>query len=153
MDCSTPGFPVHHYLLEFAQTHVHWIGDATQPHFSSCPQSVPASESFPMSWLFPSGGQSIGASATAIVLLMNIQEFPLGWTGLICLQSKGLSRVFSNPTVQKHQFFVLFIVQVSHPYMTTGKDPDAGNGWRQEEKGMTEDEMFGWHHWLNGNEF
>ena len=73
--------------------------------FSSCLQSFPASESFPMSQFFTSGGQSIGASATAWVLPMKIQDwFPLGLTGLI-LQSKGLSRVFSNTTVQKHQFF------------------------------------------------
>ena len=72
--------------------------------FSSCPQSLPASESFPMSQLFASGSQSIGASSS--VLPMNIQDwFPLGLPGWISLQSKGLSRVFSNTTVQKHQFF------------------------------------------------
>ena len=74
--------------------------------FSSYPQSFPASGSFLMSWLFTSGGQSIGASASASVLPMNIQDwFPLGLTGLIFLQSKGLSRVSSNNTVQKRQFF------------------------------------------------
>ena len=74
--------------------------------FSSCLQSFPALGSFPMSWLFPSSGQSIRASASASVLPMNIQDwFPLGLTGLISLQSKGLSKVFSNTTVQKHQFF------------------------------------------------
>ena len=74
--------------------------------FSSCLQSFPASGSFPMSWLFAPGGQSIGASASTSVLPINIQGwFPLGLTGLISLQSKGLSRVFSNTTVQKHQFF------------------------------------------------
>ena len=73
--------------------------------FSSCLQSFPASESFPMSQLFTSGGQSIGISASASVFTMNIQDwFPLGLTGWISLQSKGPSRVFSNPTVQKHQF-------------------------------------------------
>ena len=72
----------------------------------SCLQSFPSSESFPMSQFFTSGGQSIGASASASVLPVNIQDwFPLGWTGWISLQSKGLSRVFSNTTVQKHQFF------------------------------------------------
>ena len=76
--------------------------------FPSCLQSFPASGSFPMSQLFTSGGQSIGASASASVLPMNIQDwFLLGWTGLISLQSKRLSRVFSNITVQKHQFSVL----------------------------------------------
>ena len=74
--------------------------------FSSCPQSLPASESFPMSQFFPSGGQTIGVSASASVLPVNIQDWsPLGWTGWISFQSKGLSRVFSNTTVQKHQFF------------------------------------------------
>ena len=74
--------------------------------FSSCPQSFPASGSFPMSWLFASGGQSIGASASASVLAMNIQGwFHLGLTSLISLQSKGLSRVFSSTAVWKHQFF------------------------------------------------
>ena len=86
---------------------------------SSHLQSVPASESFQMTQFFASGGQSIGASASASVLPMNTQGwFPLGWTGWISSQSKALSRVFSNTTVQKHQFF---IVQLSHPYMTTGK--------------------------------
>ena len=74
--------------------------------FSSCPQSFPASGSFPMSQLFASGGQSIGVSASTSVLPMNTQDWsPLGWTGWISLQSKGLSRVFSNTTVQEHQFF------------------------------------------------
>ena len=74
--------------------------------FSSCLQSFPASGSFQMSHLFASGGQSIGVSASASVLPMNIPDwFPLGWTGWFSLQSKGLSRVFSNTTVQKHQFF------------------------------------------------
>ena len=74
--------------------------------FSSCPQSFPASGYFPMSQLFASGGQSIGVSASISVLPVNTQDwFPIGWTGWISLQSKGLSRVFSNTTVQKHQFF------------------------------------------------
>ena len=74
--------------------------------FSSCPQSFPASGSFPMSQLLAWGGESIGVSASASVLPMNTQDWsPLGWTGWIPLQSKGLSRVFSNTTVQKHQFF------------------------------------------------
>ena len=74
--------------------------------FSSCPQSLPASGSLPMSQLFTWGGQSIGVSASASVLPMNIHDWsPLGWTGWISLQSKGLSRVFSNTIVRKHQFF------------------------------------------------
>ena len=74
--------------------------------FSSCPQSLPATGSFPMSQLFTSGGQSIGVSASASVLPMNTQDWsPSEWTGWISLQSKGLARVFSNTKVQKHQFF------------------------------------------------
>ena len=74
--------------------------------FSSCPQSLPASGSFQMSQLFAWRGQSIGLSALAFVLPKNTQDWsPLGWTGWISLQPKGLSRVFSNTTVQKHQFF------------------------------------------------
>ena len=92
-------------------THVHWIGDAIQ---ASHPQSSPSpvfnlsqhKGSFPGSQFFSSGSQSIGVSASASVLLMNIQDwFPLGWTGWMSLQSKGLSRLFSNTTVQRHQFF------------------------------------------------
>ena len=85
-----------------------WCHPATSSFIvpSSCPQSLPASGSFPMSQLFTWGGQSIGVSASASVLPMNTQDWsPLGWTGWISLQSKGLSRVFSNTTVQKHQFF------------------------------------------------
>ena len=112
MDCSTPGLPVHHQLLELAQTHVHQVSDAIQPShplsvpFSSCLQSFPASWSFLMHPFFASGGQSIGASPTTSVLPMNIQDWsPLGWTGWISLWPKGLSRVCFNTTVQKHQFF------------------------------------------------
>ena len=94
--------------------------------FSSCPQSLPASESFPMSQLFAWGGQSIGVAASASVFPMNTQDWsPLGWTGWISLQSKGLSRVFSNTTVQKHlRRSAFFTVQLSHPYVTTGKTTD-----------------------------
>ena len=90
--------------------------------FFSCPQSFPASGSFPMSQLFACGGH--GVSASTSVPPMNTQDWsPLGWTGWISLQSKGLKRIFSNNAVQKHQFFCaqLSIVQLSHPYMTTGK--------------------------------
>ena len=92
--------------------------------FSSCLQSAPASESFQMSQLFTSDGQSTGVSASASVLPMNIQDWsPLGWTGWIPLQSKGLSRVFSSTTVQKHQFFVLSFLYspTLTSIMTTGK--------------------------------
>ena len=88
--------------------------------FSSCPQSLPASGSFPMSQLFTWGGQSIGVSASASVLPMNTQDgSPLGWTGWISLQSKGLSRVFSNTTVQKHQFFSAQLSTQSNSHIHT----------------------------------
>ena len=107
---STPGLAVHHQLPESTQgPPSRWchpaISSSVLP-FSSCLQSFPASGSFPVSQLFSSGGQSIGVSASTSVLLMNTQDWsPLRWTGWISLQSKGLSRVFSNTTVQKHQFF------------------------------------------------
>ena len=108
MDCSTPGFPVHHQLSEFTQTHIYWVGD-NHPTISSsvipffcCLQSFPVLRSFLISQLFTSGDQSNGASVSASVFPVNIQ----GWlTGLIALQSKRLSRVFPNTTVKKHQFF------------------------------------------------
>ena len=112
MNCSMPGLPVHHQLPESTQTHVHWVCDAIQP---SNPLLSPSPPAFNLcqnqglfKWVkfFASGGLSIGVSALASVLPMNIWDwFPLGWTGWISFQSKGLSRVFSNTTVQKHQFF------------------------------------------------
>ena len=88
--------------------------------FSSCLQSLPASGSFPMSQLFSWGGQSIGVSALASVLPKNTQDrSPLGWTGWISLQSKGLSRVFSNTTVQKHQFFSAQLSSESNSHIHT----------------------------------
>ena len=99
----------------------HLITSSSVTHFSSCLQPFPASGSFPMSQLLTVGGQSTGVSASASVLSMNIQDwFSLGWTSWISLQSKGLSRVFSNTTVQKHQFFGTQL-SVLYPYMTTGK--------------------------------
>ena len=113
-DCSMPSFPVLHYLPGFPQTHVHWVSDAIQ-------LSHPLSSLLLLPSIFPSirvfsnesalqirwsGGQSIGVSASTSVLPMNTQDWsPLEWTGWISLQSRGLSRVFSNTTVQKHQFF------------------------------------------------
>ena len=88
--------------------------------FSSCPQSFPASGSLPMSQLFASGGQSIGVSASTSVLPMNTQDWsPLGWTGWLSLQSKGLSTVFSNTTVQKHQFFSTQLSSQSNSHIHT----------------------------------
>ena len=111
MNHSIPGLPVHHQLPESTQTHVHQVDDAIQP---SHPLSSPSPPDFnqPSIRVFSNESTlhirwlSTGVSASTSVLPMNIQDsFPLGWTGWISLQSKGLSRVFSNTTVQKHQFF------------------------------------------------
>ena len=100
-----------------------WCHPAISPSvvpYSSCPQSLPASGSFPMSQLFTSGGQSIGVSASASVLPMNTQDWsPLGWTGWISLQPKGLLRVFSNTTVQKHQLFGAQLSSQSNSHIHT----------------------------------
>ena len=103
--CPSPTPKVHSNSLPSDQWCHPAISSSVVP-FSSCPQSLPASESFPMSQLFAWGGQSIRVSALASVLPKNTQDrSPLEWTGWISLESKGLSRVFSNTTVQKHQFF------------------------------------------------
>ena len=106
MDCSMPGLPVLHHLLEFAlmvmlSSHlILWC------LFSFCPQSFPASGTFPVSCLFTAGGQNTGTSASASVLPVNSQGWsPLRLTGLFSLLSKGLSGVFSSTTVWRHQFF------------------------------------------------
>ena len=112
MDCSMSDLPVHHKFPEFNPTHVHWIGDAIQPShpssvvpFSSCLQSFPASASFQMSHFFTSGRPKYWSFSFSISPSNEYSGLiPLGWTGWIFLQSKGLSRVFSNTTVQKHQF-------------------------------------------------
>ena len=112
MNCSTPAFPVHHYLPEFAQIHVHWIKDAIQPShpllpFFSCHQSFPASGSFPMYWHFPSGSQSIRASALSTSPsneYLRLISFRIDWFDLLAVQGT-LKIVFSNTIVQKHQFF------------------------------------------------
>ena len=122
MDCSTPGFHVHHHLPELGQTHVRQFSNAIQPYHHllypsscSCLQSFPASWSFPLSQFFTSGGQSTGASALASILSMNIQDsFPLGLTDWISLQSKGLSRVFSTSQFKSINSSVL-----SFPYGPT----------------------------------
>ena len=111
MDCSTPGLPVHHQLLELTQTHVPWVGDSIQP---SHPLSSPSPPSFNLSqhqglfkhFILCIRWPKYWSFSFSIILPMNIQDWsPLGWTGLISLQSKGLSRALSNTTVQKHQFF------------------------------------------------
>ena len=126
--CPSPTSGVHPNPCPLSQWCNPTIPSSVVP-FSSCPQPFPASGSFPMSQLFTSGGQSMGVSASASVLPMNTQDWsPLGWTGWISLQTKGLSRVFSNTTVQKCSAFLsilqcsaFFIVQLSHPYVITGK--------------------------------
>ena len=128
MDCSTPGFPVHHYLWEFAQTPLHRVKDAIQPSPPLLPSSPPALTFSQHQSLF----QSVGSShQVAKVLELQLQHqsfqdiqgwFPLRLTGLISLQSKGFSRVFSSTSVWKHQFFgsAFVMVQLSQPHMITG---------------------------------
>ena len=117
MDCSMPGLPVHCQLPEFTQIHVHWVSDAVQPSHPLSSPSPPAfnlsqHQGLQMSQSFTSGSQSIGVSTSTSVLPVNIEDwFPLGWTGWIYLQSKKLSRVFSNTTVQKHHLFGNFANQ------------------------------------------
>ena len=125
MNCSTPGLPVHHQLPEFTQTHVHWVGDAIQLSHPLSSPSPPAPkpsqhQSFPMSQLFAWGGQSTGVSASASLLPKKSQGWsPSEWTGWISLQSKGLSRVFSDTTVQKHQFFSTQLSSQSNSHIHT----------------------------------
>ena len=128
MDCSTPGLPVHHQLLELAQTHVYHVGDAIQPPHPLSSPSPPALSLSQHQGLFQWVSSShrvakgIGVSASASVLPMNTHDWsPLGWTGWISLQFKRLSRVFSNATVRKHQFFS---AQLSshHPTLTSIHD-------------------------------
>ena len=121
-----PGFPVLHDLPEIPHSFPLSCSCYLTISFSAtlffCLQSFPALGSFPVSWLFTIGGQSIGALASSSVLSMNIQGlFPLGLTGLICLLSKGFSRVFSSTTVQKVLLSTFFMVHTSHSYMTAGK--------------------------------
>ena len=125
MNCSTPGLPVHHQFPEFTQIHVHRVGDAIQPSHPLSPLLLlppipPSIRVFPMSQIFAWGGQSTGVSALAIVLPMNNEDWsPSEWTDWISLQSKGLSRVFSNTTVQKHQFFVTQLSSQSNTHIHT----------------------------------
>ena len=106
MNCSTPGLPVHHQHPEFTQTHILRVSDDIQPSHPLSSPSPPAPNPSQHQSLFAWGGQSTGVSALASFLPKKSQDWsPSEWTGWISLQSKGLSRVFSNTTVQKHQFF------------------------------------------------
>ena len=124
MNRSTPGLPVHHQLPEFTQTHVHRVGDPIQPSHPlsspSPPAPNPSQHQSLFQWVNQWGGQSIGVSALASVLPMNTQDWsPLAWTGWISLQSRGLSRVFSNTTVQKHQVFSVQLSSQSNSHIHT----------------------------------
>ena len=117
--CPSPTPRVHSNSCPLSQWCHPAISSSVVP-FSSCSQSPPASESFPMSQLFAWSGQSIGVSASASVLPMNTQDWsPLGWTDWISLQSKGLSRVLSSTTVQKHQFFSAQLSSQSNSHIHT----------------------------------
>ena len=117
--CPSPTLGAHSNSCPLSQGY-HPTISSSDISFSPCLQSFPASGSFQMSQFFASGGQSIGVSASASVLPVNIQDLsPLGWTGWISLQSKGLSRVFSNTTVQKHQFFSAQLSSPSNSHIHT----------------------------------
>ena len=129
MDCSTPGFPVHHQLPKLIQTHAHWVRDAIQPsHPLPCPllflpSIFPSIKVFQMSQFVISDGQNIGVSASASVLAMNIQDwFRMDWLDIHAVQGtlkSFLQHYSSKASILLHSAF--FIVQLSHPYMTTGK--------------------------------
>ena len=126
MNRSMPGLPVHHQLLESTQTDVHWVSDAIQPSHPLLSPSPPVLSLSQHRGLFQwvssshEGGQSIGVSPSTSVLPTNTQDWsPLGWTGWLSLQSKGLSRVFSNTTVQKHQFFGAQLSSQSNSHIHT----------------------------------
>ena len=117
--CPSPTPEVHPNSCPLSRRCHPTISSSVVP-FSSCPQSFPVSGSFPVSQLFTSGGQSIGVSASTSVLPMNTQDWsPLEWTGWIFLQSRGLSRVFSNTAVQKHQFFDAQLSSQSNSHIHT----------------------------------
>ena len=133
-DCSTSGFPVYHQLPEFTQTHIHWVGDVIQPSHPLSSPSPPAPNRSQPQGLFQWVNSSHEVAKVLEFQLLasffpkNTQDwFPLEWTGWISLQSKGCSRVFSNTTDQKHQFFGAqplwssLMVQLSHLHMTTRK--------------------------------
>ena len=125
MKRRTPGLPVHHQLPEFTQTHVHRVGDAIQPSHPLSSPSPPAHNLSQHEGLFKSqflgsGGKSLRVSASTSVLPKNTQDWsPLGWTGWLSLQSKRLSRVFPNTTVQKHQFFGAQLSSQSNSHIHT----------------------------------
>jgi len=163
MNRSTPGLSVHHQLLEFTQTHVHLVSDAIQPSHPLSSPSPPAPnpsqhQSFPMSQLVAWGAQSTGVTALASFLPKNTQGWsPLEWTGWISLQSKGLSRVFSNPTVQKHQFFgpqlssqsKLYLYTYVYKSFSTTLDKILRKNLKKKKKGR--DGEIGehkWEHWM-----
>ena len=128
MDRSTPGLPVHRRLPGFAQTHVHWVGDAIQPphlcHPLLLPSIFPTIRVFSNSQFFTSGGQSIGASASASVLPMNsgLMSFRMDWLDLLAVQGT-LKSLLQHHSLKASILWIsaFFVVQLSHPYMTTGK--------------------------------
>ena len=128
MDCSTPGFPVHHHLPELAQTHVHWVSDAIQPSHPLSPPSLTLNLSQHQG-LFQWVGSlhqvaKYWSFSFSISLPMNSQGwFPLGWTGLTSLQSKGFSRVFSNTTIWKHHWCYLLVFSLASPSLQLPKAP------------------------------
>ena len=154
MDCSTPAFLVHHQLPDLTQTHVHRVSQWCHPTiwssaipFSSRLQSFPSIRVFSSELVLGIRWPKYWSFTSLSVLPMNTQDWSaLGWTGWISLQSKGLSRVLSNTTSKTLilQCSAFFIFHFSHPYMTTGKDPD----WRERLKAGGEGDGRGWDGWM-----
>ena len=147
MDCSMPGFPVLHYLPEFAQAHVHWVSDDIQPSYPLSSPSLPAlnhsqHQSFPMSQFFASGGQNIGTSASASALPMNIQGwFLLGLTCLISSLSKGLSRALQHHSSKasvlwRSAFFMVQLSYLLHDYWKNHSFHYTDLSWQSHVSGL-----------------
>ena len=159
MDCSMPVFSVHHQLLEFAEAHVHWVGDAIQPSHPLLSPYPPAFNLSQHQGLFQGVGS---AHQVANVLKLQFQparflcpgDSPGKSTRVGCyflLQIGNQSWIFIGRTDAEAETPMLWLPDAKN--WLIWKDPDAGKDWGQEEKGTTEDEMVGWHHWLDGHEF
>ena len=158
MDCSTPGFPVHHQLLEFAQTHVHWVSDAIQPSHPLSSPFPPALNLSQHQGLF----QWVSSShQVAKVLEFQLQHQSFQWIFRTYFLFRNNYSLFNPKGNQPRIFIGRTDAEAEAPVLwpphekswLIGKDLDAREYWGQEEKGTTEDEMVRWHHWLNGYEF
>jgi len=157
MDWNTPGFPALHYILELAQIHIHWVGDAIQPSHSLWPPYSSCLQSFPASGSFPGKNTEVGYWAWKnqcfwSVVLEKTPESLLNSKEIKPVNPKGNQPwILPGSTDSEAEAPILWPPDAKSQLI--GKDPDAGKDWRQKEKGATEDEMEREHHWLNGHEF